>query len=168
TPTPKPISTAPTCSNTQAPVAHNDKQTATVNQTTKETEIAIIDVQHNDVSAMSLLKESTRLIDASGDEVTTLDVEDKGTWDVDIDTGKVSFTPEDDFNGTVSTLYTVKDNCDRTSNKATISVSYTATCTDISDNGNTLGTLSMLLLMILTGSIGLYYIRREVFENKKD
>ncbi|RUM70523.1 MAG: hypothetical protein DSZ08_04540, partial [Sulfurovum sp.] len=102
-----------------------------------------------------------RLIDASGDEVTTLDVDGKGTWDVNTDTGKVSFTPVDDFAGRVSVAYHIKDNCGKVSNSARVTITYNATCSNVTDSGSTLGTLSMLILMILTGVIGLYYVRRE-------
>ncbi|RUM70152.1 MAG: hypothetical protein DSZ08_05265, partial [Sulfurovum sp.] len=156
TPQPQPI--ALTCNNAQAPIAHHDTQVTLIN------EISIINVQYNDVSQMPLDKESTRLIDGLGDEVITLDVEDKGTWNVDTDTGKVNFTPLDDFLGEVSIKYIIKDNCDKTSNQATITVIYNRSgevCQNISDNGATLGTISMFFMMILTGSIGLYYMRRE-------
>ncbi|RUM71722.1 MAG: hypothetical protein DSZ08_02515 [Sulfurovum sp.] len=149
-----------TCSNAKAPVAHNDNQTANVNET------AIVDVQRNDVSQMPFDIESVRLIDASGDEVTILDVDGKGTWDVNTDTGSISFIPVDDFAGSVNATYQIKDSCGKASNVARVTVAYNATCTSITDSGSTLGTLSMIILMILTGLIGLYYMRREELRNK--
>jgi len=154
TPTVKPIVPL-SCSNAHAPVAHNDAKTAKVNET------VTVNVKHNDASQMPLDRTSIRLIDASGDEVTTLDVEGKGTWDVDTDTGNVSFNPVDDFAGRVSVAYHVKDNCGKVSNSARVTITYNATCSNVTDSGTTLGTLSMLILMILTGVIGLYYVRKE-------
>ena len=66
-----------------------------------------------------------RLIDGSGNEVTTLTVAGEGTWSVDTSNGQVTFTPEQGFTGDPTPVhYTVKDTTGLTSNQATITVDY--------------------------------------------
>ncbi|RUM72499.1 MAG: hypothetical protein DSZ08_00880, partial [Sulfurovum sp.] len=152
-----------TCSNANEPIAYDDTQVNSIN------EISIINVQYNDVSQMPLNKESIRLIDTFGDEVTTLDVEGKGTWDVDIDTGEVRFTPVENFVGEIRVPYIVKDSCDKVSNQAIIIVIYNRTGQvpiNIIDNGSTLSFWSIFLLMLLTGVIGLYDMRKKEINKK--
>ena len=158
-PVSKPTAAPMTCSNVKQPIATND------NVGVKMNEAAIVNVQKNDKSDMPLNKESIRLIDSEGDEVTTLDVEGKGVWSVNTDNGHVVFTSEDDFTGTVRIQYVIKDSCGHESNRATITVTYNENtvkqCNSVSDSGSALGTLSMFFLMLFTGLIGLYYVRRE-------
>ncbi|RUM71560.1 MAG: hypothetical protein DSZ09_02930 [Sulfurovum sp.] len=152
-----------TCSNANEPIAYDDTQVNSIN------EISIMNVQYNDVSQMPLNKESIRLIDTFGDEVTTLDVEGKGTWDVDIDTGEVRFTPVENFVGEIRVPYIVKDSCDKVSNQAIIIVIYNRTGQvpiNIIDNGSTLSFWSIFLLMLLTGVIGLYDMRKKEINKK--
>jgi CshA-type fibril repeat protein len=166
--TPAPVnSPAPvTCSTAKQPTAINDNVGVKVN------EAAILNVQKNDKSDMPLNKESVRLIDAEGDKVTTLDVDGNGTWNVNTDNGNITFTPEDDFVGTVSVQYILKDSCGNESNRATVSVTYNEAgvepkaCNSVSDSGSALGAVSMFFLMLLTGAIGLYYVRREELSSK--
>ncbi|CAA6819149.1 MAG: internalin, putative [uncultured Sulfurovum sp.] len=145
-----------TCSDTDAPVAANDSADIT------KGEVSTINVQSNDTGT-DLIANSTRLLDDEGKAATTLYVEGKGTWLVDTTTGAILFDPDDVCEGTVSVKYVIADKCGNQSNPATVTVSFDGTCesTQSSDSGDALGNISMLLLALLTGTLGLFFVRRE-------
>jgi hypothetical protein len=67
----------------------------------------------------------------------------------------------------------IRDRCGNVSNRATIKLNYnqsgtSESCEAITDGGSTLGRLSMLLLIMLTVFVGLFYVRREEERNKID
>ncbi|MEA1880188.1 MAG: Ig-like domain-containing protein [Campylobacterota bacterium] len=145
-----------TCSDIDAPVAANDSANIT------KGEVSTINVQAND-KGTNVIANSTRLLDAEGKAATTLYVEGKGTWLVDTTTGAILFDPDDACEGTVSVKYVIADKCGKQSNPATVTVSFDGTCesTQSSDSGDALGNISMLLLALLTGTLGLFFVRRE-------
>ena len=178
TPTPRPTPTAtptPTpavkakaskkiiCSEyTGAPIANNDTATLLANGVTT------VDVQKNDKSEAAISITSTRLVDAEKNELTTMDAESKGEWTVDEESGKILFNPNQDFSGTVTASYIIKDTCTNKSNVGTITLNDASvkqsnknTENESSDSASVLSNLSMFMMMILTMGIGLLYIRKE-------
>ena len=68
---------------------------------------------------------SVRIIDSSGNSVTSLSVEGQGTWTVNTSNGAITFTPNPDFIGDPTPInYTVKDTIGLESNVATVSIDY--------------------------------------------
>ena len=165
TPTPTPKAKAPekvTCSEyTGVPLAKDDVVTLGAN------EVATVNVQDNDVSKAAIAVASTKLIDAENNETTSVYAEGKGEWTVDEESGKVLFDPVQDFSGTASITYVVKDTCANTSNAGTITVNYGEETseknddTQKSDSASVFSNFSMIMMMIFTMSIGLLYIRKE-------
>ncbi len=68
---------------------------------------------------------SVKIVDASGNPVTTLVVEGEGTWTVNPTTGAITFTPEDGFLADPTPItYTISDLSGNESNAATVSIDY--------------------------------------------
>jgi CshA-type fibril repeat protein len=68
---------------------------------------------------------SVKIVDPSGEPVTTLVVVGEGTWVVNPTTGAITFTPEAGFtNDPTAITYTVSDQAGNTSNAATVSIDY--------------------------------------------
>ena len=164
TPTPKvKASKKIICSEyTGAPIANNDTVTLLANGVTT------VDVQKNDKSEAAISVTSTRLVDAEKNELTTMDAESKGEWTVDEESGKILFNPNQDFSGTVTASYIIKDTCTNKSNVGTITLNDASvkqsnknTENESSDSASVLSNLSMLMMMIFTMGIGLLYIRKE-------
>jgi len=100
---------------TSRPEARDD------NATVNSVENSDINVQSNDIARESAIsKKSTRIIDAEGNEVTTLTKEGQGTWTVNEATGMIHFAPADVCDGSGNIQYTVKDDCGKTSNVANL------------------------------------------------
>ncbi|MEC5210582.1 CshA-type fibril repeat protein, partial [Psychrobacter sp. PL15] len=114
TPTPPPVN--------QAPTAKDDNARGETGQP------VIIDVIVNDNDPENVLDPtSVKLIDPTGNEVTSLVVEGEGTWEVDSTTGKVTFTPESGFSGDPTPIeYVVSDKAGLKSNEANITIDYPA------------------------------------------
>ncbi|QDW26968.1 tandem-95 repeat protein [Pedobacter sp. KBS0701] len=87
---------------------------------------ALVDVTANDTTTNTgaVLNKSTIDLDPNQNGIqTTYTVSGKGTFSVNSQ-GSVQFIPEQNLSGTVSAAYTVKDSYGRTSNPATISLTY--------------------------------------------
>ena len=70
---------------------------------------------------------SVKLVDGSGNPVTTFIVAKEGTWTVDTTTGAITFTPDTGFLGNPTPVeYTIKDVTGLVSNKATVTITYEA------------------------------------------
>jgi len=141
------------------------------NVTVNSIEASVLDVQKNDISRESnITKGSTRIINEEGKEVTTLTTAGQGTWSVNTVSGMIHFQPIDVSTGTANIHYTIKDDCNKTSNIANLHVSFSEDClsTQQIDRGTALGNISMMILLLLTGSLGLFYVRREEFAHKKN
>lgn len=94
----------------------------------------VIDVLANDSDIDGTLVPSTVHITGTTNPGDSLVVAGEGTWSVNTTTGAITFTPEADFDGTVTDItYTVDDNSGGTSNPATVS----ATITPVNDAPNT-------------------------------
>ncbi|MBH0097405.1 hypothetical protein I6E61_13505, partial [Psychrobacter sp. NZS113] len=110
--------------NDNAPVAEDDTVFGETGQS------IIIDVVANDSDPENDLDPTTvKLIDpVTGDEVTSLVVDGEGTWQVDLMTGEVSFTPESGFTADPTPVdYIVSDTNGLQSNQATIVIDYPQT-----------------------------------------
>jgi len=69
-----------------------------------------IDVLKNDSADNDLDPTSVRILDAQGNPTPVLVVPGEGKWSVDTQTGKITFTPEAGFNGSVTPIkYIVSD-----------------------------------------------------------
>ncbi|CAA6800844.1 MAG: Unknown protein [uncultured Sulfurovum sp.] len=143
-----------------SPIAQNDETSASVG------EVKTINVLKNDTqSEMDLDKKSVRLIDTEGKEVKTLYSKGKGTWLVDEVTGSILFDPDEVCSGNEEVQYIVRDICGNTSNPATINIDFNKKCesTQTSDSANALSKSTMLLLLLCTGAIGLFFVRRREY-----
>ena len=68
---------------------------------------------------------TVQLIDSNGKSVTILRVSGEGVWNVDPETGDITFTPEKGFVGDPTPVqYTVKDTNGLESNQATVTIDY--------------------------------------------
>ena len=97
----------------------------------------VVDVLGNDLGDLD--PASVRIVD--GDElVTELVVEGQGTWTVDAETGAITFTPADGYEGNPTPItYQVADALGETS-QADVTVTYTPVATADESLGNELGT----------------------------
>ena len=138
-----------------SPVANDDNVTA------KRNEVVTVDILANDQnnSVDPLDETSVRFIDSNDNEVVELYVNNEGLWSVDATSGEVTFEPDHCFSGIASITYVVSDINQNLSNEATIYIDYSAEQT--SDNGDALGTLSMLMMILFTVAAGLFSIGRE-------
>ncbi|MGK6353324.1 DUF7507 domain-containing protein [Parapedobacter sp. DT-150] len=103
-----------------SPTAVDDTQEATYGQPVT---IAVLD---NDVAGSSaIIPNTVRLIDGSGNRVTTLAIPGEGTYAVDAQ-GSVTFSPVDGFSGVSTAQYEVSDENGLVSNVATITVNIEA------------------------------------------
>ncbi|MFY0653953.1 MAG: tandem-95 repeat protein [Cyclobacteriaceae bacterium] len=106
------------------PVA--DDETVTTDEDTQVT----IDITDGDTdSDGTIVPSSIILIDPTnagitGNSSTPLVISGEGNYSIDVD-GNLTFTPEENFNGTSSVNYTIKDNLGATSNVATVTVDIT-------------------------------------------
>ncbi len=100
--------------------------------TTGQGESVVIDVLENDEPGNSpIVPGSVRLIDpATGNEVTTVVIEDEGTYTVGSD-GSVTFAPDAGYVGNSTVGYTVKDENGLVSNEATITVTVEGVAAEI-------------------------------------
>lgn len=105
----------------EPPVAGNDRSVGNVIGSP-----VIINPLSNDSDPEEQLDpKSVRLIDASGNPVTTLTIDGEGVWTVNPETGEITFTPVAGFSDNPTPAsYTVKDNKGRSSGTATITVIY--------------------------------------------
>lgn len=131
------------------------------NVTAKRNEVVTVDILANDQnnSVDPLDETSVRFIDSNDNEVVELYVNNEGLWSVDATSGEVTFEPDHCFSGIASITYVVSDINQNLSNEATIYIDYSVEQT--SDNGNALGTLSMLMMILFTVAAGLFSIGRE-------
>jgi CshA-type fibril repeat protein len=80
---------------------------------------------------------TVRLVNGGGTPVTELTVPGEGTWTVDPATGKISFTPAEDFTGNPTPVtYTVNDERGHATT-STVTVTYKPTAANDSSTGNT-------------------------------
>jgi len=86
-----------------------------------------VDVLDNDVPAPDrTLDPASVQISGTMNPGDSLVVTDEGTWSVNITTGAISFTPEEDFEGDPTpVVYTMADDQGNVSNAATVTVTYT-------------------------------------------
>ncbi|TVZ56571.1 gliding motility-associated-like protein [Lutibacter sp. Hel_I_33_5] len=101
-----------------APVANNDAKTISEDQT------GTIDVVSNDTDVDGTINKASVDLDPSTPGQDTSITTPEGTWSVDTN-GVVTFDPKDDFNGTATLPYTVKDDSGTVSNQGTITMSVT-------------------------------------------
>ena len=72
----------------------------------------------------------------------------------------ILYEPEANYLGSDTVEYTIFD-CAGLSDTATVTLDIDCASTQRSDSGDALGNISIIFMMILTGMLGLYYIRRE-------
>jgi len=70
------------------------------------------------------------------------------------------YTPDADYVGTDKFTYTITDKYGRTST-ATVVLSVDCSSSQKSDGGDALGTVSMLLMLLMTMGMGMYFVRKE-------
>ncbi len=103
-----------------APAVNNDSDTVV------EDGSVIIDVLANDSDVDGTLVPATVQITGTASAGDPLVVAGEGTWTVNSINGEITFTPEPDFDGAVTSItYTVDDNLGATSSPATVSVTIT-------------------------------------------
>jgi len=89
----------------------------------------------------------------------TVSVDDGGT-PKNLKDDVLIYTPEANLCDTTDSFqYTVTD-CQGNSSTATVTLDIACTSTQTSD-GSAMNTMTMMLMMILTGMLGLLYVRRE-------
>ena len=77
------------------------------------------------------------------------------------------YTPEANTDDVADSFeYTVTD-CRGNSSTATVTLDIQCASTQTSDTGSAMNTITMMLMMILTGTIGLLYVRREELKEGK-
>jgi len=92
-----------------------------------------------------------------------LTVPEQGKWKV-LSNGTIHFAPLAGMECSPAPIeYSMADYAGNESNKATLMVTYNITSRDGPDSsgGDALGVLGMLLMILITGATGLYFIRRE-------
>ena len=89
----------------------------------------------------------------------TTSLDDGGTPNNPLD-DMILYEPESNYQGSDTFEYTISD-CAGLSDTATVTLDIDCSSTQRSDSGDALGKVSIIFMMILTGLIGLYYIRRE-------
>jgi len=67
---------------------------------------------------------------------------------------------EENYQGTDTFEYTIID-CAGESDTAIVTLEIDCSCSQSSDSGDALETISMILMMIFMGMVGLFYIRKE-------
>ncbi|PWQ92998.1 SdrD B-like domain-containing protein [Leucothrix arctica] len=106
----------------ELPVAQNDSSAP--NQPLGQP-VTVETVGNDSDSESKLDPTSVKMIDPSGESVTTLVVAGEGTWVVNPTTGAITFTPEAGFVGDPTDIsYTVSDLSGNKSNVATVSIDY--------------------------------------------
>lgn len=101
-----------------------------------------VDVLANDSAGLE--RNSVHLVDGDGNATRELVVDGTGTWTVDPDTGKVTFTPEDGFTGDPAPVeYTAGDAFER-GVRQTVTVSYPPVAGADRSPGNTVGSPSSI------------------------
>ncbi|WP_169745657.1 beta strand repeat-containing protein [Sulfurovum lithotrophicum] len=105
--------------NDTPPTAEDDNVNAT-----NGSEVTI-DVIQNDINGTSDLNASTvRIIDPVNGEVTTYIVPGEGTWTVDPDTGKITFTPEQGYVGDPTPIEYIVYDVDGNSDIGRVTINY--------------------------------------------
>ena len=125
----------------------------------------LIPVLNNDEGDLN--SSSVRLIDADGNQVTTLIVPGEGTWTVD-NNGIVTFTGETGYVGTPTPVrYIVYDNTAVLSDTATIRINGTLNCEPYEASIPAMGQLATILLVLFTTLIALLFSKEEEFFSVK-
>ena len=119
-----------------------------------------VDVSNNAVGregvVINPLSDGGSLISFTQPEHGTVTLDDGGTPD-NLTDDLLRYVPDSGYIGPDAFTYTIIDNNgDMVTKTFTVNVDARR-----SDNGDALGTFSIILMMLLTGLIGLYYIRRE-------
>ncbi len=122
------------------PVAVDDSAT-NPNPATPSNPTTLTTVSNDTDPENDLDPTSVKLVDGTGNPVTTLVVTNEGTWTVDATSGDITFTPEAGFTADPTPVkYTVKDKNGLVSNEATETVDYpqtAPTATDDTESGTT-------------------------------
>jgi hypothetical protein len=125
-------------------------------------------VVDNDVAGVGPIAEHTyQLVDANGNLVPagqTIPTE-HGTISMELD-GTYIYTPEANYNGPDIFNYVIIDKAGQ-QDPAKVDVNVDCASTQTSDGGDTLGTISMLMMIFMTIMTGLYFTRREEIMRKK-
>ena len=107
------INPSPAC----APIAFNDSGNGNEDQP-----LVLTSVQSNDVDSNGIVVTNTIDLDPSTPGIQTTFTSSNGSWSVNHANGNVTFTPNLNFNGTETIIYTVQDNSGLTSNTANLTV----------------------------------------------
>ncbi|NBO62212.1 MAG: tandem-95 repeat protein, partial [Flavobacteriia bacterium] len=105
------INPSPAC----APIAFNDSGNGNEDQP-----LVLPSVQSNDVDSNGIVVTNTIDLDPSTSGIQTTFTSGNGSWSVNPANGDVTFTPNLNFNGTETIIYTVQDNSGLTSNTANL------------------------------------------------
>jgi len=118
----------------------------------------VIDVLANDTGDLN--SSSVRIIDAEGNEVTTLVVEGEGTWTVG-ENGHITFTGEPGYTGTPTPIrYIVRDTT-VLSDTATVSIIGTCVCDPYETSIPAMGQLATIIIVLLTMLFAMFFIKEE-------
>jgi len=74
--------------------------------------------------------------------------------------GTFVYYPEANYNGPDSFVYMITDAANRTST-ATVTIDVDCASSQTSDGGDTLGSMGILIMMLMTMLTGLYFVRQE-------
>ncbi|WP_295420908.1 cadherin-like domain-containing protein, partial [Sulfurovum sp.] len=144
------------------PVANDDTLTVTHYGSNLGT------VVDNDTAGVGAFADHTyQLLDANGQKVPygqTIPTE-HGTVSMEKD-GTFIYSPEANYDGSDAFNYVIIDTIGQT-DSAQVMVDVECASTQTSDSGDTLGTISMLMIVFMTIVTGLYFTRREEIEKKK-
>jgi len=125
-------------------------------------------VVENDIAGVGILENHTyQLLDENGERVPYGQIipTEHGTVSMELD-GTYIYTPETNYNGPDVFDYVIIDEKDQ-EDPAIVDVTVDCASTQTSDSGDTLGTISMLMIIFMTTLVGLYFVRREEMIQKE-
>src|SRR5690606_21264154 len=113
------------------PVANDDDVS-----TNQGSPVTIQVIGNDEAGSESIVPGTVRLVEpGSGNAVTTVTIEEEGTYTVGAD-GTVTFTPDADYVGVSTITYTVKDGNGLESNAATITVTVEGVAAEVAPTAN--------------------------------
>jgi hypothetical protein len=135
--------------------------------------------KNNDSSSCSVDSSTVKIVShipnaIMSDDNRTLTIPSEGVWSVNIN-GSITFVSEDSFKGNPTPIeYVVSDSCGSLSNIATITLTRVATgtpnngrvdedcqCDDYESSIPSINLLGVIVILILTGLLGVLFIQRE-------
>ncbi|MDQ7085834.1 MAG: Ig-like domain-containing protein [Sulfurovum sp.] len=126
------------------------------NVLTRNSTIIVAQMVASNGVTFEVLEEGEELLSFTQPSHGTVTLDD-GDTEFDLTDDRLRYVPNRGYSGEDSFTYTIRDSAGEVVTKTKILIVEGTR----SDSGDTLGQWSMLILMLLTGMIGLYYVRRE-------